>query len=62
MAFLRLVASGKAREAFQSHVTPGFRHHNPFFRDDADSLMTAMEENAAKHPNKVLEIRRARGR
>jgi hypothetical protein len=56
MAFLRLAASGKAREAFQSHVAPGFRHHNPFFRGDAQSLMIAMEENAAKNPNKVLEI------
>jgi len=59
MAFLRLVASGKAREAFQSHVAPGFLHHNPFSRGDADSLMVAMEENAAKNPNKVLEIQRA---
>src|SRR5262249_186078 len=34
MAFLRLAASGYAREAFQKHVAPGFRHHNPFFRGD----------------------------
>jgi predicted SnoaL-like aldol condensation-catalyzing enzyme len=59
IAFLRLAASGKAREAFQKHVAPDFRHHNPFFRGDADSLMTAMEENAAKNPDKVLEIQRA---
>jgi hypothetical protein len=31
IAFLRLAASGKAREAFQKHVAPGFRHPNPFF-------------------------------
>lgn len=53
MAFLRLAASGKAREAFQSHAAPGFRHHNAFFRGDAVSLMIAMEEHAATHPNKV---------
>ncbi|MGH8609825.1 MAG: nuclear transport factor 2 family protein [Gammaproteobacteria bacterium] len=57
MAFLRLVASGKAREAFQSHVAPDFRHHNPFFRGDKAPLMIAIEENAAKNQNKVLEIR-----
>jgi predicted SnoaL-like aldol condensation-catalyzing enzyme len=59
MAFLRLASSGKARKAFQKHVAPGFRHHNPFFRGDADSLMIAMEENAAKNPDKVLEVQRA---
>ena len=59
ISFLRLPASGKAREAFQKHVAPDFRHHNPFFRVDADSLMIAMEEIAAKNPNKVLEIQRA---
>src|SRR5262245_66120225 len=59
MAFLRLAASGYAWEAFQKHVAPGFRHHNPFFRGDGESLMIAMEENATRNPNKVLEIQRA---
>jgi hypothetical protein len=62
MAFLRLAASGKAREAFQSYVAPGFRNHDPFFGSDADSLIIAMEEHAAKNPNKVLEVQRTRGR
>jgi predicted SnoaL-like aldol condensation-catalyzing enzyme len=57
--FLKLVASGKVREAYQKHVGPGFRHHNPFFRGDAASLMEAMEQNAAKNLNKVLEIQSA---
>jgi predicted SnoaL-like aldol condensation-catalyzing enzyme len=57
--FLKLVASGKVREAYQKHVGPRFRHHNPFFRGDAASLMEAMEQNAAKNPNKVLEIQSA---
>jgi len=58
-SFLRLAASGKVREAYQKHVAPGFRHHNPYFRGDAESLMKGMEENAAKNPNKVLQIQRA---
>ena len=58
-SFLRLAASGKVREAHQKHVAPGFRHHNPYFRGDAESLMKGMEENAAKNPNKVLQIQRA---
>lgn len=59
MEFLRLAASGKVREAYNKYVGTGFRHHNAFFRGDAKSLMVAMEENAAKNPNKVLEIQRA---
>jgi len=57
--FLTLVASGKVREAYQRHVGPGFRHHNPFFRGDAASLMEAMEQNATKNPHKIFEVQRA---
>ncbi|RAP75908.1 ester cyclase [Paenibacillus montanisoli] len=56
--FLQLVASGNVREAYESYVGPGFRHHNPYFPGDASSLMVAMEENAAKFPNKALEVKR----
>jgi len=59
VSFLQLVASGEVREAFTRYVDPGFRHHNFFFRGDADSLMHAMEENAAKNPHKILEVKRA---
>ena len=59
MDFLRLVASGNVREAFDKYIGPEFCHHNAFFRSDAESLKAAMEENAAQSPNKVLEIQRA---
>lgn len=55
---MHLSASGKVREAYRRHVGPGFSHHNPFFRGDDDSLMLAMEESAAKNPNKILEVKR----
>jgi predicted SnoaL-like aldol condensation-catalyzing enzyme len=54
--FLTLVATGKVREAYERHVAPGFRHHNPWFRGDAESLRLAMEENAAQNPDKTLEV------
>ncbi len=57
--FLTLAASGRIREAYEKHVGPGFRHHNPYFRGDAESLITGMEENAVKSPNKVLEVQMA---
>ncbi|MBG9944048.1 nuclear transport factor 2 family protein [Brevibacillus formosus] len=59
VSFLQLVASGNVREAYQRYTGPNFRHHNPFFRGDAHSLMIAMEENAAKNPHKILEVKRA---
>jgi predicted SnoaL-like aldol condensation-catalyzing enzyme len=57
--FLTLVASGDVHEAYQQYVGQGFRHHNPFFRGDAASLMEEMEQNAAKNPNRVFEVQRA---
>jgi predicted SnoaL-like aldol condensation-catalyzing enzyme len=59
ISFLKLVASGEVREAYQKHVGPDFRHHNAYFAGDADSLMIAMEENAAQSPNKTLEVKQS---
>jgi predicted SnoaL-like aldol condensation-catalyzing enzyme len=56
--FLMLVAAGKVSEAYDRHVAAGFRHHNPYFRGDAASLREAMQTNAEKNPEKVLEIHR----
>ena len=56
--FLRLAATINAREAFRKYAGQSFRHHNPYFRGDAESLMSAMRSNAAKNPDKVLEIQR----
>ena len=56
--FLKLAASGHAREAFERLVTPNFRHHNAWFPGDGESLMKAMDENAKQHPDKELTIHR----
>ena len=54
--FLELTAKGLVDEAFELHVAPGFRHHNMFFKGDADSLKAAMDESAVNLPAKELEI------
>jgi predicted SnoaL-like aldol condensation-catalyzing enzyme len=59
ITFLRLAASGHVRDAFEKHVGKGFRHHNPFFRGDAEALIAAMEENARQNPDKRLDVLRA---
>ena len=57
--FLTLAANGRARDAYERHVGPGYRHHNPHFRGDATSLMEGMQANAAQNPGKVLEVHKA---
>ena len=59
VSFLRLAGSGKVRDAYERYVGLGFRHHNAFFPGDRESLMRAMEENAAKNPDKVLDVKLA---
>jgi hypothetical protein len=59
LAFLRAVAAGQVREAYALYVGSGFKHHNPFFRGDAASLMEGMEQSATKNPGKVLEVHTA---
>ena len=56
--FLKLVASGRARDAFDRYVAPNFRHHNPWFPGDGPSLMKAMDENAKQNPDKELTVHR----
>lgn len=56
VAFLRLAVSGKAREAYEKYVHPDFRHHNPYFKGDKESLLVGMEESAKEFPDKVFEV------
>jgi predicted SnoaL-like aldol condensation-catalyzing enzyme len=59
IAFLKLAATGKVREAYSKFVAPGFKHHNPFFEGSAEALMAGMQENARQNPDKALEVKRA---
>src|SRR5205823_12745472 len=53
--FLKLAASGKLDEAY-SKVSANFRHHNPYFKGDAESLKAGMAEAGAKFPDTTLEV------
>ena len=57
--FLKLASKGQSRQAFELYVSDNFKHHNAWFKGDGQTLMTAMEENAKKTPDKVFEIQRA---
>lgn len=55
--FLTLCAAGNPREAFKLFAHKNFKHHNAFFKGDADSLMIAMEESSKENPNRVFDIK-----
>jgi len=57
ISFLQHTANGRVNEAFYLYVDPEFRHHNIYFKGDADSLKAAMIESAVNLPGKELEIR-----
>lgn len=54
--FLKLAASGKLEDAYGKYISANFRHHNPFFAGDAESLKTGMAEAHQKFPNTTLEV------
>jgi predicted SnoaL-like aldol condensation-catalyzing enzyme/uncharacterized protein YndB with AHSA1/START domain len=59
ISFLREVAAGRVDRAYDDFVAESFRHHNPYFRGDRASLQKAMAENAAKTPDKKLDVKHA---
>lgn len=58
-AFLKMVSSGDVQNAYAKYVGEGFRHHNPHFAGDAQTLMNGMEENARQNPQKAIEIKQS---
>jgi len=53
--FIQRAATGKLDDAY-SKVSPDFRHHNPHFKGDAESLKAGMAEAHKKFPNTKLEV------
>ncbi|RZA04249.1 MAG: nuclear transport factor 2 family protein [Moraxellaceae bacterium] len=56
--FLAQCASGNIKSAYEHYVAKDFKHHNPYFNGDAQSLLKGMEENALKNPDKIIEFMR----
>lgn len=57
VSFLQRVATGQVRSAYEDYVAADFRHHNPYFRGDRESLRRAMEENATRNPDRELDVK-----
>lgn len=56
--FIKLCAQGDSKQAFKLYAGSRFKHHNPFFKGDANTLITAMDESARENPDKLFEIKR----
>ncbi|MBK9637013.1 MAG: nuclear transport factor 2 family protein [Bacteroidetes bacterium] len=56
--FLMNAAKGNARIYFDQYLHTNFKHHNVYFKGDAQTLLLATEENAKNNPDKTFEIKR----
>ena len=57
LTFLNQVIIGRVSEVFEKYVArQGFRHHNPHFRGDRESLKAAMMDANLKFPNTTLGV------
>lgn len=56
-SFLQMAGTGDVRAAFDKFVTPGFIHHNQYFKGDRDSLITAIEDVSKRCPNKSIDTK-----
>lgn len=59
VTFLQMASRGDVREAYSKFVGTNFKHHNPYYEGSAETLMTAMEENARENPSKTLDVKLA---
>ena len=57
IGFLSMVTSGKIAEAYKKYVAPSFKHHNPYYPGDRESLQKGMEENEVKFPGKKFTVK-----
>lgn len=57
--FLINTSKGNGRSYFVQYLHADFKHHNVFFKGDAQTLLLATEENAKNYPDKTFEIKRA---
>ena len=58
ITFLTNAATGNLGEAY-SLVSPNFRHHNPHFKGDAESLKAGMAGAHKQFPDTKIEVQRA---
>ena len=58
ISFLQNAATGKLEEAYNL-ASPNFRHHNVYFKGDAESLKSGMAGAHQQFPGTKIEVQRA---
>jgi len=59
--FLQMAARGEAIEAVRQFCTSACKHHSPYFPAGMLALAKAMEDDAKRHPNKVVNRKHVLG-
>jgi predicted SnoaL-like aldol condensation-catalyzing enzyme len=59
LGFLKQVVAGDVQGAYDKYVGSGFRHHNPYYQGDRESLQKGMAEDEAQNPGKKIDVRLA---
>ena len=57
VSFLKNAATGNLDEAY-SLISPNFRHHNPHFKGDAESLKAGMAGAHKQFPDTKIDVQR----
>jgi|ERR1043165_2961818 predicted SnoaL-like aldol condensation-catalyzing enzyme len=57
VSFLKNAATGNLDEAY-SLISPNFRHHNPHFKGDAESLKAGMADAHKQFPDTKIDVQR----
>jgi predicted SnoaL-like aldol condensation-catalyzing enzyme len=58
ISFLKNAATGHLAVAYR-HVSLDFRHHNAYFKGDAESLKAGMADAHKQFPNTKIDVQRA---
>ena len=58
LSFLKNASSGRLDEAY-ALTSPTFRHHNAYFKGDAQSLKAGMADAHKQFPNTKIDVQRA---
>jgi predicted SnoaL-like aldol condensation-catalyzing enzyme len=58
ISFLKNAATGNLAVAYR-HVSPDFRHHNAYFKGDAESLKAGMADAHKQFPNTKIDVQHA---
>jgi predicted SnoaL-like aldol condensation-catalyzing enzyme len=54
--FEKLIVAGDIQAAYDKYIGPDFRHHNPYFSGDRQSLLDGMKQNQGQFAKKVFEV------